>query len=153
MLDRTDPARTGVKAGRVVGSVTAAVAIAALVRPEASFYRGTTTALRLVGVESADLVTVVVAGNAVIAGVARYTVGYVVGSLVGVVYDWLDHSTVALVGTVAVVGLADAVLAVLDTRSPLVGAGYFFAWLAYVPVFYWFAPDSWTDDDGPLRLG
>lgn len=153
MPERTDPARTGVQAGRVVGVCTAGLAVASLVRPEASLYRGTRALLALVGIDSAGLAWAVVAGNALLAVVARYTLCYVVGSLVGVVYDRLGHSAAVLVGSVVVVGLVDATLATLDTRSPLIGAGYLLAWLVYLPVFRWVAPETWTDRDGPVRLG
>lgn len=154
MVERADPARTGVRAGQVVGLLTAILAAASLLRPEASLYRTTRTVLAVLGVDSAGLVTAVVVGNVLTAVVARYTVCYAVGSLIGVVYDWLDeYSTLALVGLAVTVGLVDATLAVLDTRSVVLAVGYLLVWLAYIPVFGWLAPDTWDTDDGPTRLG
>ena len=150
MVERVDPARTGVYAGRVVGVLTAGLAVVSLLRVEDSFYASVALALGDVGVPRPALFW----GNAVVAAVSRYAVGYVVGSLIGVLYDWLDRpSAPALVVVVLLVGTVDGALATLDTRSVLIGAAHVLAWLMYVPVFVWlFDEDAVDDPPGPRRL-
>lgn len=155
MVDRTDPARTGVKAGRIVGLLTAVLAAASLLQSQSAYAEAMSTILGFAGLEATAPVAVLFWGNVLIAAIARYTIGYVVGSLVGVVYDWLEKpGPVVMVAMVAVIGLVDGTLAVLDTRSVLFAAAYLFAWLCYVPVFFWlYDPDPTADREGPLRLG
>lgn len=154
MVERVDPARTGVKAGRVVGLLTAAIAVVALWRGRGSFAQSVALLLGFVGAESALPVAALFWGNAVVAAVTRYTVCYVVGSLVGVLYGWLDRPPLAaLTGVVVAVGAVDGLLAGIDTRSVVVGAGYVLAWLCYVPAFVWlFDPEADDARSGPLRL-
>jgi hypothetical protein len=155
MVTRVDPARTGVRAGRVVGLLTAGLAVATLVADRGAFREATTLLLDLVGVDPGLSVTALFWGNVALAAAARYSACYVVGSLLGVVYDWIDRpSTTALAGLVLAVGLADGALAALDARSALVGAAYLLAWLCYVPVFaYLFDEDAGDARSGPRRLG
>jgi len=150
MEGRTDPARTGVKAGRVVGLLTAGLAAVSLLRVRGSFYGGTTSFLELFGAESWVPVSALFWGNLVFAAVARYSVGYVVGSLIGVLYDWLDRPPLPVLVVIAgIVGLGDGLLAALDTRSIVIGSAYVLAWLCYVPVFAWL----FDDDAGDVRTG
>lgn len=154
MVERNDPGRAGVKAGRVVGLLTAAVAVTSLLAGRSSFYEAVALLLAAFGVEAGLPASALVWANAAFAGVARYTVCYVVGSLVGVLYDWLDRPSLrVLVGIVVVVGGVDGLLGALDTRSVAVGVAYFLAWLCYVPAFArLFDPDA-EERSGPLRLG
>jgi len=155
MVTRVDPARTGVTAGRVVGVLTAGLAVATLLDARGTFREATTLLLGAVGIEPGLSVTALFWGNVALAVVARYAFCYVVGSLIGVVYDWLDDpSLAALVGLALVVGVVDGVFAALDARSALVGGAYLLAWLCYVPVFVWlFDPDAGDARSGPRRLG
>lgn len=154
MVDRYDPARTGVKAGRVVGVLTAGIAVVSLVRIQDSFYEVLAALLGVVGIESGLSVTVLFWGNVVLAAGGRFALGYVVGSLVGVVYDWLDEPPLAvLVVLVLAVGLVDGSLAALDTQSGPIGAAYLFAWLCFVPAFVWLLGDADEYPSGPRRLG
>ncbi len=154
MAERTDPAHTGVIAGRVVGILTAALVVVTLLRVEESFYQFFTVLLDAFGVGSDLSVRVLFWGNVVLSAVGRYGVTYVVGSLLGVVYDWLDDPPIpVLVGLVLVVGVADGAVGALDARSPVLGAAYVLAWLCYVPVFvhrYDFEAEA---QSGPRRLG
>ena len=154
MVDRVDPARTGVKAGRVVGLLTAGLAILSLVQARGSFHEATAAIAGLVGVGSGLPVSALFWGNVVVAASTRYAVGYVVGSLVGVVYDWLDDPGVpGLVTIVLVVGAVDGALAAIDTRSLAIGGAYVVAWLCYVPAFVWLFEDDGNARSGPRRLG
>lgn len=154
MVERSDPARAGVKAGRVVGLLTAGLAVVSLLRIQGSFYADTTVLLGMIGIESGRSVLAIFWWNVLVAAVVRYTIGYIVGSLIGVLYDWLDHPpSSVLVGIVLVVGVSDGLLGAIDTRSALVGGAYVIAWLCYVPVFYWiYDPGAGDDRSGPLRL-
>ncbi|QLG49636.1 hypothetical protein [Natrinema halophilum] len=155
MVERNDPARAGVRAGRIVGLLTAGLAVVSLVRFQGSFYADATALLGLIGIESGRSVVALFWWNVVVAAIARYTIGYVVGSLVGVLYDWLEHPPLpVLLGIVLVVGIGDGLLAGIDTRSVLIGSAYVVAWLCYVPAFYRiYDPDAGDDRSGPLRLG
>jgi hypothetical protein len=159
MVERVDPARTGVQAGRVVGVLTAALAVASLAGDRETYYE-TLAPLVAALLESAGVggvgagapLAVFFWANVVLAAAARYAVCYVVGSLVGVAYDWLDRPSLwALAGLVAAVGVADGALAVLDTRSVVVGAGYVAAWLCYVPAFAWLSDDEAGRNGGASR--
>jgi len=155
MVERVDPARTGVRAGRVVGVLTAVLAVASLAGSRETYYDALAPAaaalLEAAGVGGVGTSAPLAAffwGNVALAAAARYAVCYVAGSLVGVAYDWLDRPSVwVLAGLVAPVALADGVLAVFDTRSVAVGVGYVAAWLCYVPVF------AWLSEDGNGRRG
>lgn len=155
MVERIDPARTGVKAGRVVGLLTAVVAVVSLLRVQGSYYESLTTVFILLGIESRFPVAAIFWGNILLTASARYVFGYVVGSLVGVLYDWLDRPSLpVLIGGVFTIGAADGLLAALDTRSISIGCAYVIAWLCYVPVFVWlFDEDATEARDGPQRLG
>ncbi|WP_135829182.1 hypothetical protein [Halorussus halobius] len=154
MVERNDPGRAGVKAGRVVGLLTAVVVIASLHEGRDSFYRMMDVLLGAAGVEAGLAVSALFWANAVLAGVARYAICYVVGSLVGVLYDWLDRPSLpVLVAVVLVVGVVDGLFAVVDTASVAVGVAYVLAWLCYVPAFVrLFDPDA-DERSGPVRLG
>lgn len=154
MVERNDPARAGVKAGRVVGLLTAVLAVVSLVEIQGSYYEGMTAILGVFGVDGLS-VSVLFWGNALLTAAARYTLGYVVGSLLGVVYDWLERASLPVViGAVLLIGVGDGGLAALDTRSLLIGGGYLLAWLCYVPAFLWlFDPDAGDDRASPRRLG
>ena len=154
-IERNDPGRAGVKAGRIVGLLTAALAVVSLLRVQGSYYEGMTTMLGLFGIEAGLSVSALFWGNVVLAVIARYGIGYVVGSLVGILYDWLDHPSVpVLVGVILVVGVVDGVLAGIDTRSVVIGSAYVLAWLCYVPAFVWlFDEDAGDARSGPQRLG
>lgn len=152
MVERADPARAGVKAGRVVGLLTAALAVAALLGARETYYGQMTTVVALLGVDAIP-VNAVFWGNVVLSASARYALCYVVGSLVGVVYDWLDRPSVAaLTVLVIVVGSVDGSLATIDARSAVFGLGYLLAWLCYVPTFAYVFDDVEDARDGPLRL-
>jgi hypothetical protein len=150
MVQRVDPARTGVLAGRAVGVLTAVLAVVSLLSVRETYYAQVAVLLEVAGADGLP-VRWLFWGNAALSATARYAVCYVVGSLVGVVYDWLDRPSLwVLAVLVGVVGAVDGALAVLDTRSAAIGAGYLLAWLCYVPVFAWLFED---DDDDERRAG
>lgn len=155
MVERTDPARTGVKAGRVVGLLTAVIAVISLLQVQGSYYENLTTVFTLLGIEARFSVAALFWGNVLLTASARYVLGYIVGSLVGVLYDWLDRPSLpVLIGVVLAVGVVDGALAAIDTRSVGIGCAYIVAWLCYVPVFVWlFDDDAGDARDGPQRLG
>lgn len=153
MVDRPDPARAGVKAGRVVGLLTGVLVVVTVGLQRDSLYVFASDGLGVLGVESSLAATALVWGNALVSAVGRYGFSYVVGSLVGVVYDWLEDPPVpVLVGIVLGVGIVDGTVSGVDARSVAIGGGYVLAWLCYVPAFLWFEEDSETTT-GPRRLG
>jgi len=153
MVERVDPARTGVRAGRLVGLLTAALAVATLYTSRGSVYEGFGAVLAAAGVESSLSVRALFWANAAAAAVARYSICYVVGSLLGVVYEWLDRPPVGvLVALAGVVGAGDAALAYLDSFDEAIAVAHLLAWLCYVPVFCYLFEDRETRD-GPVRLG
>jgi len=154
MVERSDPGRAGVKAGRVVGLLTAALSVGSLLHVQDTFYRSIAPLLRSFGVDPDTWVAVAFWGNALFAASARYVIGYVVGSLIGVLYDWLDRPSLpVLVGVVFVVGVVDGVLAFLDTLSAPIAGAYVLAWLCYVPAFVRLYDDEGERRSGPRRLG
>jgi len=155
MVERVDPARTGVLAGRVVGVLTAVLAVGSLLSVRETYYAQAAVLLEVAGAGGVP-VAGLFWGNAALSAAARYGVCYVVGSLVGVAYDWLDRPSLwSLAAMVGVVGAVDGALAALDTRSAAVGVAYLAAWLCYVPAFAWLFDDGDGDDgarSGPHRL-
>jgi hypothetical protein len=154
MVDRNDPGRAGVKAGRVVGVLTAALAVASLLSVQGSFYENVGLLFELAGIEADLSVRALFWSNVAAAAVARYTIGYVVGSLVGVAHGWLDEPSLAgVVAMVFVVGVVDGALAGLDTGSVVFAAAYLAAWLCYVPLFSRLYDYDAGGRSGPVRLG
>lgn len=154
MVERNDPARAGVKAGRVVGVLTAALAVVSLLEAQGSFYEGMTILLGLFGIDWLP-VSVLFWWKALLTMIVRYIIGYVVGGLLGVLYDWLDHPPLpVLIGSVLLIGVVDGSLAAVDTRSLLIGGAYLLAWLCYAPAFLWlYDPDAVDGRSRPRRLG
>ena len=154
MVKRTDPARTGVTVGRVIGLLTATIAVISLLRTQGSYYEHMASIFTQVGVEPWLPIPILFWGNIVLTISARYVLGYVVGSLVGVIYDWLNRpSLLVLTGIVLVVGAIDGFLAAIDTRSIGIGCAYIIAWLCYVPMFVLMFDAEAENRDSPLRLG
>ncbi len=152
MVERNDPGRAGVIAGRFVGAATAVLAVATFLWQQESFY-----AVAEVLVAPFDLPVSpawLFWGNLVVAATTRYVGCYLVGSLIGVAYDWLGRpGWPTLLGLAAVVGVGDALLAVGSSPNPLLAIGYAVAWLGYVPVFVWlYDPAAGDARDGPKRL-
>ncbi|ELZ12006.1 hypothetical protein C479_06157 [Halovivax asiaticus JCM 14624] len=161
-IDRVDPARTGVKAGRVVGLLTAILAVVSLLSVREAFVGRLLTSVELVGLgpslvglDPGATVTVYFWLYTAGAVVGRYALAYVIGSLVGVVYDWLENPSIAaLVAIVLAIGLVDGAVQAFDTRSLVLGGAYVLAWLAYVPAFYWLHdPDADTRPERHRRGG
>lgn len=152
MVEQHDPAHAGVKAGRVVGLLTALLVVISLFRVQESFVGRLVSLIELTGIDPGPSVTVyfyLYVGGAVL---GRYALCYIVGSLIGVVYDWLDRpSVVVLAAIVLAVGLVDGVIAAIDTHSSLTGIAYVLAWLCYVPAFVWLFDDE-KPDRGPVRF-
>ncbi|WP_181686663.1 hypothetical protein [Halorhabdus salina] len=152
MVERTDPGSVGVVAGRVVGALTVVLTVAVMLTHEEGFYRA--VRLLLAGLESDFEVPVWVLfwGNVALVAIGRYAFCYVLGSLLGVAYDWLDRPAIStLVVVVALIGIVDGIYGGFGAKSVLVGAGYLLAWLAYVPVFAWLLEEA-PDEEGPVRL-
>ena len=156
MVERDDPGRAGVWAGRVVGVLTAIPVVLTLLRSQDSFYEFFRPLIETLTLGFVP-VPAVFWFNVAAAVVSRYAISYMLGSLIGVLYDWLDRPHVAaLVPVVLAVGLVDGAFGVLDTRSLAIGGGYFLAWLSYVPAFLWFRNrdiDPEYDRTSPRRLG
>ncbi|WP_136686529.1 hypothetical protein [Halorhabdus amylolytica] len=153
MVERTDPGSVGVVAGRVVGALTVVLTVVGMLTQQEGFYRA--VRLLLAGLESDFDVPVWVLfwGNIALVATARYAFCYVLGSLLGVAYDWLDRPGIAFLAVVVVlIGVVDAIYGGLGARSVLVGVGYLLAWVAYVPVFAWLLEDGEPMDSGPVRL-
>lgn len=148
MVERRDPARTGVVVGRAVGIVTGVATVAVVFLGDGRSYAATAQLLGTAGVGEAA--TAVAAVDALVTAGVRYGVCYVVGSLLGVVYGWADrHAAVVLGGVALAVGVVDAAVSV---RSPALAGVCLLAWVGFVPSFLWLAPTA-TDRDGPRRLG
>ncbi|QGN06371.1 hypothetical protein Hrd1104_03040 [Halorhabdus sp. CBA1104] len=154
MVERTDPGSVGVVAGRFVGALTVVLTVAVMLTHEEGFYRA--VRIVLAGLESDFDVPVWVLfwGNVALVAAGRYAFCYVLGSLLGVAYDWLDRPGIALLAiVVALLGTIDGIYGGFGAQSVLVGGGYLLAWLAYVPVFAWLLEANDETDDGPVRLG
>jgi hypothetical protein len=153
MVERADPGRAGVVAGRLVGAITGVIAAASLIRGQSAFYASLGEVFELLGAGGLP-VSVLFWANVGLAVLARYSIVYAVGSLVGILYDWLDRPAwPAVVVIVLWIGLFDAGLAFLDTFSTLIAGGYVLAWLCFVPAFAWFVDDDAETRSGPRRLG
>lgn len=153
MVEQQDPAHAGVKAGRVVGLLTAILVVVSLLGVRDAFVGRLESVVQLFGIDPGPSVTVYFYLYVGGAALGRYAVGYVVGSLIGVVYDWLDNpSVVVLAGIALLVGLVDGVVAGLDTRSALTGLAYVLAWLCYVPAFVWLFDEDAPDRQSPTRF-
>jgi len=154
MVERADAGRAGVRAGRIVGVLTAALAVATLYATRGSFYEGFGQVFAALGVESSLSVRALFWSNAGAAAIARYSLCYVVGSLIGVLYEWLDRPPATVLAAVAVVvGAGDALLAYLDTFDEFVAVAYLLAWLCYVPAFLYLFDDEGETRIEPRRLG
>ncbi|CCQ33592.1 hypothetical protein HLRTI_002550 [Halorhabdus tiamatea SARL4B] len=152
MVNRTDPGSVGVVAGRLVGALTVVLTAAVMVTHGEEFYR--MVRLLLAGLES-DFVPVRIVFwiNVAFVAAGRYAFCYVLGSLIGVGYDWLDRPGIAFLAVgVVLIGTVDGIYGGMGAGNVLVGAGYLLAWLAYVPVFAWLLEGDKPTADGPVRL-
>jgi hypothetical protein len=150
----TKPGTAGVIAGRVVGALTVLLTVAILLTHQEGFYRAVRAVLA--GFESDFDVPVWVLFWADVGFVAlsRYVFCYVLGSLLGVGYEWLDRPGVAFLAVVVVlIGIVDGVYGALSAGSHLIGAGFFLAWLVYVPVFVWMLEEDSEAQSGPQWTG
>jgi hypothetical protein len=153
MSTQSDPARAGVKAGRVVGLLTAILVVVSLLRVEESFVGRLVTLVELFGIDPRGSVQLYFIIYVIGAAAGRYALCYIVGSLIGVVYDWLEQPSVAvLAAMVLAVGLVDGIGAAIDTRSPLIGAGYVLAWCCYLPAFTRLGGDEPSEESKPKRF-
>lgn len=152
MRERHDPAHAGVVAGRVVGLVTAALAVGRLLAAQEATVEQLDAIVRALGIGVDGLGTAYFYLSVAGVAVTRYALAYVVGSLLGVAYDWLGASTAALAGLVVAVGLLDGAVAAVDAQSVWIGAAYVLAWLSYLPVFARLHDGS-PDRERPRRLG
>jgi hypothetical protein len=151
MVEQHDPAHAGVKAGRVVGVLTAILVVVSLFSVQETFVGRLESVIQLSGIDPGPSITVYFYLYAGSAALGRYVLGYIVGSLIGVVYDWLeDPSVVVLVVISLLIGLVDGAVAAFDTRSTLIGLAYVLAWLCYVPAFVWLFEDG--ESQGRQRL-
>ena len=152
MGEHADPGQTGVKAGRVVGLLTALLLVVSLLRVRGDFVGRIESVVALFPFDPGPSVSVYFYLYVVGAAVTRYGICYVVGSLIGVVYDWLEQPSVAVVaGLALVVGLADGFVAAFDTRSTLIAAGYVLSWLVFVPAFLYLGGEEESREE-PLRV-
>ena len=153
MVERTDAGSVGVVAGRVVGALTVVLTVVVLLTHQEGFYRA--VRLLLAGLES-DLdvpVWVLFWGNVALVAAGRYAFCYVLGSLIGIGYEWLGRPGIGvLVVVVTLIGAVDGLYGGFGARSVFVGVGYLLAWLAYVPVFVWLIDEDGPVDSGPVRL-
>jgi len=153
MVERADPARAGFRAGRVVGVLTAVLVVASLLRVREPFVGRLESVARFTGFGLDGPISVYFYLYVAGAALGRYALGYVVGALIGVVYDWLDRpSVVVLAGLTLLVGVTDGVVAAVDTRNTLVGVAYVLVWLPYIPLFLRYVDDEASYTDGPVRF-
>jgi len=152
MVERTDPGSVGVVAGRVVGALTVVLTGVVMLTHGEEFYRA--VRLMLAGLES-DIgipIRFLFWGNVLLVAAGRYAFCYVLGSLIGVGYDWLGRpGVVPLAVVVVLIGAIDGIYGGLSARSVAVGVGYLLAWLVYVPVFAWLLAER-SADSSPVRL-
>lgn len=153
MVERNDPGRAGVKAGRVVGLLTAALTVVVLLGYRGPFYEGVVTLLDRIGTDVGVPVGLLFWLNVGLVASGRYVFSYIVGSLVGVLYDALDRPSIwVVVVIVLLIGVADGIYAGLSAQSVLVGVAFVAAWLCYVPVFVWLFDADAPERSGPRRL-
>ncbi|MFW6449201.1 MAG: hypothetical protein ACOC0X_06630 [Halobacteriota archaeon] len=131
-----DPARTGVRAGRVVGLLTATLAVATVAFGWSGAYDALRWLLEILGIDALAPVRVLLWLHLGLVAITRYVTAYVLGSLIGVVYDWLDEPSLGhLFVMVAPLAVLDGVVSGLDSASPVVGVAFGLAWFAFVPAF------------------
>lgn len=154
MEEPNDPGSVGVKAGRVVGFLTAIIAVVTLVSSQSALSAVTRALLSVFEIEAAVYVRVWFWVTVIVAVLTRYSLGYVVGSLIGVLYDWINRPNLPdLVAIVVFIGLVDGGLAFFDTFNLAIASAYVLAWLCYVPVFVWLVDDEANSSSKPRRLG
>ena len=153
MAERADPARAGFRAGRLVGVLTAVLVVVSLLRVQGQFVGRLESVVRFTGLDPGASVSVYFYLYVAGAALGRYALSYVVGALIGVVYDWLDRPSIAVVaGLALLVGVTDGVIAVVDTRNTLLGVAYVLTWLLYIPLFLRYVDDEASYTDGPVRV-
>ena len=147
---RQDPARAGTRAGRVIGLLTAGVVVVSLLDSRGRLAWQVETAAGLVGLGLPGPLWPYVGLSIASAAFGRYALCYVVGSLLGVVYDQLGRPSLAVVAVLALlVGVTDAVL---TARRVVTGLAVLLAWLCFVPLFARAVDDEATYHDGPVRF-
>lgn len=154
MADPADPALAGTKAGRVVGVLTALLLVGSLLAVQDRFVGRIETIIQLTGIDPRGTVSLYFWLYLLGAAVARYVFCYLVGSLIGVLYDWLDEPRLwHIVAAVLAVGIVDASVARLDTGSTLVAGGYLLAWLTFVPVYFYTLEQDDSEWGKTRRIG
>lgn len=134
-MERDDPAGPGALAGAVAGTLTGGYATAVLV----SFQEETTAALEAelaaVGADPGS-VTLLFWVSVMTALAFVVGLGLVVGSLLGVAYDWLGRPGVpVLAGFCLAVGLVAGFAMALPVPRTASAAVVAACWVSYVPVF------------------
>ncbi|WP_256391282.1 CPBP family intramembrane glutamic endopeptidase [Natronoarchaeum rubrum] len=133
-MSDNDPAGAGVVAGSAVGVATGAFVLVTLVLGRAEVIADFRTAMPA---GRTDLSPEIVFWITAIVGPAfRLAIGTIVGSLVGVVYDWLDSpGALVLFGIVAIVGALDTVTTNVPASQSATVAVVLGSWIIYVPLF------------------
>jgi len=147
---RQDPARAGTRAGRAVGLLTAGVVVVSLLDSREHLAWPLEAAAGFAGLGLPGPLGLSLGLSIVGAALGRYALCYVVGSLLGVVYDQLGRPSLAVVAVLALlVGVADAAL---TAGSVVTGLAILLAWLCFVPLFARAVDDGATYHDGPVRV-
>lgn len=148
--DRQDPARAGTRAGRAVGLLTAGVVVVSLLDSREHLAWQLETAAGLAGLSLPGPLGLYLGLSIASVALGRYALCYVVGSLLGVVYDQLGRPSLAVVAVLALlVGVADAAL---TAGSVVTALAVLLAWLCFVPLFARTVDDEATYHDGPVRF-
>lgn len=150
-MERDDPAGVGAVVGTLVGAATGLFATGALVYAREEFVSEMTAELASVGVDTGLSTSMLFWVSVSTVLLFRVGVGLVVGSLLGVLYGWLDDpGPVALAGLCLLVGVLDGLTTSLPVPNALTVGVVLGSWLVFVPGFVrLYDPDS--SPTGPTR--
>lgn len=139
MSSPNDPGQTGVIAGRVVGLLTALLVVGSLLSAPDESVSWVETVVHGVSVNLPGSATLYFYAYIVLAAIGQYVFSYVTGSLVGVLYSWLERKPIVIVTVVILfIGFINGFALRFDAQTTPIGIAYILAWCCFIPVFYYY---------------
>lgn len=139
MSSPNDPGQTGVIAGRVVGLLTALLVVGSLLFAPDESVSWVDTVVRTFSVNLPGSATLYFHAYIILAAVGQYVFSYVTGSLVGVLYSWLERKSIVIITAVILfIGFINGFALRFDAQITTVGIAYILAWCCFIPVFYYY---------------